>query len=384
MLARPSTAARIAAGLAIGAAIASRYLLVVLALVYAAAELILWLRRPPEERSAETFGRAAVIGGVAAMAGFLVCAPYVLLDFGQVLKSLAHERRETHPGADGLGLVGNLRYYLTFALPAAVPIPAQLAALVAAVLAVARRRAEPLLLLLFAVVFTLGISLPALHWERWLIPVLPIVAIFAAAGVVEIVDVLLRRLPTTRAIRAGVLTLAVLLVSFTGVWRFVDFAEMQGHPNTLTLAREWFLGRGPSRVVGEVHRAAQKSPFRRARASRSRTSGLRRLRAQLRLRHGEQHLQALPGRAEALASQVAFYREAFRRWRLVKKFGPGRDARGPVIRVFALRPAPAAAPPPSVAPAPVAPAPLAPAPAAPAPVAPAPTAAAPSAASSER
>jgi hypothetical protein len=67
-------------------------------------------------------------------------------------------------------------------LPASITWPRYLLALAGIGLAVRRRRPRQLLLLLFVATFLATISLSSLHWQRWIIQVLPVLALFTAAA----------------------------------------------------------------------------------------------------------------------------------------------------------------------------------------------------------
>jgi hypothetical protein len=54
------------------------------------------------------------------------------------------------------------------------------------VLVVGEKRKKGWLLLAFLVLYMVGISLLPLHWERWLLQILPVLAIFAAFGLTTV------------------------------------------------------------------------------------------------------------------------------------------------------------------------------------------------------
>src|SRR4029077_12357041 len=92
--------------------------------------------------------------------------------------------------------LGNLRWYLTDALPGALTWPLFLLALggVAYVLW-RRRRPRELLLIAFCGVYLVAISASRQHWQRYLIEILPIALLFGALLIDRITDAVARSHP---------------------------------------------------------------------------------------------------------------------------------------------------------------------------------------------
>jgi hypothetical protein len=122
VLDHPSLRAHVLAGLALGAAIGTRYFLVTTVPVLLIADVIL-LRRSAAPTERRRLLRCALIALACVAIGFFVTTPYFFIDFATVLTNLAHEARTEHLGADGFGFAGNLRWYLTDALPASMSAP---------------------------------------------------------------------------------------------------------------------------------------------------------------------------------------------------------------------------------------------------------------------
>jgi len=109
---------------------------------------------------------------------FLTC-PYLFLKAHLVLISVIGESRPTHPGADGLGLLGNLRFYAG-AWRSDASLLMTLAIVPGAWRLLSRGRSA---LPLFAgLVFLASLSALPLHWNRWELPFLPMLVQCAAMG----------------------------------------------------------------------------------------------------------------------------------------------------------------------------------------------------------
>jgi 4-amino-4-deoxy-L-arabinose transferase-like glycosyltransferase len=326
------------AGLAIGLAMATRYFLVALVPVLLAAAA--WRPKSPD---GEARTSAVLVGLSAAFAGFVLSTPYFLLDRATVMSSLRDAAQSSHVGADGLSFGGNLAWYVTKAFPTAMTAPVAALALGGVVLVVVRRRPKELFLLGFAIAFLLGLSLSALHWERWIIPVVPVLALFAMALLVLVGAEVLGRVVTSRsrapAIAVGVLAL-VSVRPVVDVWRYV---RQSSGPSTIITARQWMLENLPAgaKISAEGYTPPLfGTPFvvDQARFTLAWGESLASYR-----QAGYRYLvvsSAVYGRfmaeAQRYRGEVGFYRDLFREGRLLKEFLPSATSRGPAIRVYEL------------------------------------------------
>ncbi|WP_423603748.1 ArnT family glycosyltransferase [Sphingomonas sp. MS122] len=135
--------------------------------------------------------RPLVVLGITAAATLVIVSPYLLLDHATVAQNLAGEARPLHPGATGGGFLANLGWYVRGPLLEAFGWLGLTAAAAGAVLALRSRQAVVAIL---PGVVALGIVIcaQALVWERWLVPLLPFLAL-AAAGTICALANLLRR-----------------------------------------------------------------------------------------------------------------------------------------------------------------------------------------------
>jgi 4-amino-4-deoxy-L-arabinose transferase-like glycosyltransferase len=218
------------AGIAIGVAIATRYFMVALWPLLLGTILLGVRRQAGFLRAA---ARLASLGSAAAGLGFALTSPYALLDPIQLQKSLLAEARTNKPGADGLSVVGNGIWYVTSALPADLTWPIAGLTLLGILLAVRARRPGPLLVLGYVAIYIVLISLPELHWHRWIIQILPVLVLYCAQAIV----VLARLAPRPRVV-------ALVLVAIASVqpaYQLVTFDIQQAATSPSVRAREWIL-----------------------------------------------------------------------------------------------------------------------------------------------
>jgi hypothetical protein len=194
--------------------------------------------------------RTVLVGagvGLACVAlAFALSTPYVFLDYATVTKDLQVELRSSQIGAEGLAATQNFLWYLTSALPSTIPRPQLGAAGVGIALSIWAREQRQLLLAVFAVTFLAGISAASLHWARWLLPILPVCALFAAHGLAAAVARLSSGLRLSPPLQRSLLTLSALLLAAPSVSRVIQMDRMHTRPSTNVLARQWIESNLPT------------------------------------------------------------------------------------------------------------------------------------------
>lgn len=342
VLEHPGRGAHALAGLALGAAIGTRYFLVTFVPVLVCADLALLSRARGRRGERRALWQAAILGLACVALGFFLTTPFFVLDFASVWQNLSHELREEHLGADGLGFGGNLVWYLTSALPSATTTASLVLAAAGLVLAVVRRNVTALLIALAASLFVVAISTAALHWQRWLIQILPLVAVFTAAGLVALARLAAGRMPSRPAAAGVLVVLLTVLVSTLPAIDFFRVALAQATPSTRVAARTWIEQNVPagSTIAADFYTAPLHD-------TELRTDYHFSLAADGEIEHyrdaGYQYLMisdAIYGRylreAQRYPREVAFYQALLQRGRLVKRFTAVDVGRGPTISLYAL------------------------------------------------
>jgi 4-amino-4-deoxy-L-arabinose transferase-like glycosyltransferase len=340
---RASIRDHLVAGVAIGVGISSRYFLVTLLAALIAAGVIALRRHVP---GASVRGIAAGVG--AAVVAFVLTTPYFLLDWSTARASLANEST-SHVGHDGLSPIGNLRWYLGNAIPNTISWPIALLAVAGIVVAVVYRRDPRRLILLAAsATFLVAISTSKLHWNRWPLPILPVVVLFAADGLAHLTSAINARVGQRELASA----FAVAGVALVVVWPAKDVIQLdvrESRPSTRVVARQWIEQNVPedSSVVRELKTAPLDDtdfrwmerfslPYGGWTLDRYRLDGFRYFVTNAGI-SGAYTTQPRRYRAQAL-----LYRELRQQGCLLHVFRPDVRRDGPVIRVYELSPGAAA------------------------------------------
>jgi 4-amino-4-deoxy-L-arabinose transferase-like glycosyltransferase len=137
--------------------------------------------------------RRAALVPAAGVAALLLASPYLLLDYATVARNLAGEARPMHPGATGGSFAANLVWYVRGPLLTSFGWAGLALAILGLGLAPLRNRALTIAVLPGFVVFAIAICAQALVWERWVVPLLPFLAISAGWSICWLADRVSRR-----------------------------------------------------------------------------------------------------------------------------------------------------------------------------------------------
>ena len=196
----------LAAGISVGVAVGMKYNAGIVLLAVVVAHLL----RPRAERRA---GNLAVV--LAAMIGaFLLTSPYALLDYAEFMKGIVYSVRHYTYGshnAHGLSRMQNMGAYLTeLRTQGSNTLVFATAILgVAAGLALRVRRAHLVFVLFFAV-YLWYFAGQKVRFVRLVLPVLPVLLLFAGAAV-EAADLRLRRWKPKWRVPSMAVVLAIVL-----------------------------------------------------------------------------------------------------------------------------------------------------------------------------
>ncbi len=167
--------------------------------------------RQGSEQAGRAFFKAGASLGLA-VAFLLAVSPYLLLDHETLLRNLQGEAQVRHLGATGDGPLGNAAWYLRGPILGGLGIAG--AALAAYGAWVVRRGHRETLAIVgsVALAFFIVICAQRLVWERWALPLLPLLAILAGAGAASIWRVVRQRLPSGAARVLALAAVATLLM----------------------------------------------------------------------------------------------------------------------------------------------------------------------------
>lgn len=197
------------ASLWLGVSVATKWPSAIAAVAIAGALILRAIEQPEERRRSLT--RFCLVGAMSI--GFmLLTSPFMLLDYKTLIHNLHGEAQVHHLGATGGSLWENLWWYLSG--PVLTGLGMAGAALTLWGLAILARRREALAVVL-SVTLALFLLLcgQKLIWERWALPLMPMLAIAGAAGMMAVGGLLARHLPRPLALTASAFVLAITLVS---------------------------------------------------------------------------------------------------------------------------------------------------------------------------
>jgi hypothetical protein len=235
------------AGIGLGFACATKYTggIVVVPLAAAAATQYL---APGGQRSALA---GLVLAGLSAVAMFLIANPYSVLDWATFSNNLQHQSTVAGDSAGKLGLThrSGILFYLDAITWGLGWVPA-LAAVGGAVALWWDERRLVVLLVPPALLFLLFMGLQGRYFGRWLMPILPILCVLGAYGVLELADWGGRLRP---ALRPTLVALAVVALLAQGLVHSVHSGLILSRADTRNLARDWMVAHVPvgTKVVVE-------------------------------------------------------------------------------------------------------------------------------------
>lgn len=337
----PSARNYLFAGLSIGLSIASRYFMVTLMVV------LFWLWTANFRHADGRQGRKRlVVNGLLALlavaAAFALTTPYFFLDHTTALANLLKENRSEHLGADGLLPWGNLWWYITVAIPANITWLQVLLAFNGMILVLAARKLRQVVLVIYCVLFLIVISIPALHWSRWVAQLLPVFGLFSALTLQKLASAISRKRDWPDTQTRLVLITLVAVVSIGPFYQTMLHNVRQSNPSTRVLARLWMVENLPpgSKIGYENYSAPlEGTPFDIAFIDPLSSGGsLDDFKAA-----GFDYLVASSGiyaryqaERERYQQQVSFYNTLFTKGLLLQEFVPSSTRAGPVVDIFKL------------------------------------------------
>jgi 4-amino-4-deoxy-L-arabinose transferase-like glycosyltransferase len=234
------------AGLGLGLACATKYtggIVVVPLLVAAGAQYV-----APGGRRSALIG-VAIAAGVA-LAAFLIAAPYSLLDFSAFRNGLAHQSATADDASGKLGQQhSGISYYLWTLTWGVGWVPA-IGALAGAIALWRDERRLSLLLGPAPILFLIFLGSQGRYFGRWLMPILPIVALLSAYAVLEAAEWLGRRRPE---LRPTLIAVAVVALCGQTIVHSVHSGLVLSRADTRNTTRAWMVAHIPqcARIVVE-------------------------------------------------------------------------------------------------------------------------------------
>jgi 4-amino-4-deoxy-L-arabinose transferase-like glycosyltransferase len=188
----------------LAAAVACKWPFAVGAMAMAGAAALRW-HDHPKERMGEFWRLVAF--AVSSLVALVAMSPYLLISWRSVISDVTGEDQPYHLGASGGSIGWNTLWYLDHPLLASFGV-AGLAAAALGLILVWRRRDARAILLPVAIVFSAVVVSQHIVWERWVLPLLPILAIAAGHAAIwfhgRVTAVLARRWKEPVAFAVGI------------------------------------------------------------------------------------------------------------------------------------------------------------------------------------
>jgi 4-amino-4-deoxy-L-arabinose transferase-like glycosyltransferase len=227
------------AGLGLGLAAATKYTGGIVVLPLVVAELSRWWPAGGRRRAALWLALTAVI----AIAAFIAANPYSVIDFHRFIHQLARQSSESEDnGKLGLTYGSGVFYYLWSITWGVGWAPGAAAAAGAVALALRRRWWVVAMLVPMTVAYLAFMGIQGRYFGRWLMPIIPVLCLLAAAAVAGAGDLAARwgRWP------AAALTIAGgALLCGQGLVYSIHSGIVNSRSDTRALARAWLVAHVP-------------------------------------------------------------------------------------------------------------------------------------------
>lgn len=167
----------ILSGIVVGLAVSTKWPGAILCIFIA----VMIIFRAVKERKISHIFLYGCLSIILVLSILFVMAPNLFTNIGQTVRDISNEARSEHLGADGLGVFGNIMFYLKIMLQN-TGILAIIPSCVGIYWLVKKRRAEYLVIAIGGV-WWICMSILSLHWIRWCVPAYGIYFILVAIGI---------------------------------------------------------------------------------------------------------------------------------------------------------------------------------------------------------
>lgn len=226
------------AGLLTGLAVATKWPFGLAILAVCGAALLRW--RNGDGAAGLAFKRT-FLAGCASICGLVLASPFLIIDWPTVIQNLRGEAQVFHLGATGGSFTWNARWYLSVPLYGNLgPVGILLAAIGIALLA--RQREFCFVILPVLLGFALMLFGQRLVWARWILPLLPILAIAVGVALAALFDFLQRQMARNWAMAVTAAAAGMVVAPLT----YASLADGRERMNdTRQMASKWLMDNVP-------------------------------------------------------------------------------------------------------------------------------------------
>lgn len=231
-------------GVMLGLSVATKYPLILLFIPIVLAHA----KATQKNRRAFFVSRSFWMLVVFAFLTFFLLTPLLFFFPSRALLQIRYEGRSQHFGADGLSFGGNLWFYLTHVLNYGIGTLAAIVSLFGTLLMFKKHPRVALFIWSFPVATLTALSFHPLHWDRWMIPVLPFQALAAGFFIAQIMQ------SKRRILKVGATILFVLAFVPAGL-RSLSVVSSWTYSETRGQARDWVVTNAPnnSRIMRSAY-----------------------------------------------------------------------------------------------------------------------------------
>lgn len=165
-------------------ATASKWPFAVAALAMAGAASLRWANCP---RAWRTESKRLALFAACSLLGLFAVSPYLFFDYRKAISDILGEAQQYHLGATGGSFGWNLAWYLSSPLLSSFGI-AGLCLVAAGLLLFARHREARAIILPIVIMLMAVLAAQHVVWDRWVLPLLPLLALAAGHSAVWIYD----------------------------------------------------------------------------------------------------------------------------------------------------------------------------------------------------
>ena len=195
-------------GLFLGLAVSTKYPAVIACLPIATAHFLFNHR---QNKPLLSDFRLLIIAATASIIAAFISAPFLFIDFGTALQDILGEARDHHLSSNSYGIISSIWRYISDVIKVNISLGGLILAIVSFISIISRPMInyKGLVLLSFLVPFLIFISSLNLWWERWGLPLIPIISIFSAHGLLIIIKAI-----KFARYKAAIIALFLLSISF--------------------------------------------------------------------------------------------------------------------------------------------------------------------------
>ena len=207
------------------------------------------------------FSSRMVIVVISSVIIFFAFNPYILMDTKDFVKDFSFEQEHMATGHLGVDSSTNgFVYYFLKLLPENLGWVLTGVMLLSTLLLIGMRKKQYVLLISFPILYLVIISLWNMRVERYILPVVPILLLFASFGMLWFVQMLGKFIPEKTIRQSHLVTIIIALVflvvvGFSSIQQTLSYQSTASFPDTRTTAKQWLIQQYPQ------HAAIASGPF---------------------------------------------------------------------------------------------------------------------------